>query len=110
MNNTTVEAGKTMAVVAYLTLFGTLIAFYMNKDKRNPFTAFHTRQALGLGFLYVLLGFVTSYFNSWMITYSFWIFFSVLYVYGIFGAITGKLNNIPLLGDYFQNFFKSIGQ
>ena len=110
MDQNTINEGKTLGLVAYLTLFGTLIAFYMNKDKRNPFTSFHVRQALGLGFLYIIMGYVIGYFDSWMITYSFWIFFSVLFFYGLFGAITGKLNKIPLLGDFFQNAFKSIGQ
>lgn len=110
MDQKTIEEGKTLGLVAYLTLFGTLIAFFMNKDKRNPFTSFHVRQALGLGFLYIVMGYVISYFDSWMITYSFWIFFSVLFFYGLFGAITGKLNKIPILGDFFQSAFKSIGQ
>lgn len=109
MDQNTVNEGKTMALVAYLTIFGTLIAFFMNQEKRNPFTAFHVRQALGLGLLYVVVGFVISYFDSWMITYSFWIFFSVLFFYGLFGAISGKLNKIPMLGDFFQTAFKSIG-
>ncbi|WP_179008276.1 hypothetical protein [Winogradskyella forsetii] len=110
MDHTTIEEGKTMALVAYLTLLGTLIAFFMNQDKRNPFTAFHVRQGLGLGLLYIIIAFVVSSLDSMMASMSFWIFFSVLYLYGIYGAITGKLNKIPMLGDFFQNFFKSIGQ
>lgn len=110
MNQNTIEEGKTLGLVAYITLLGTLIAYFMNKEKKNPFTAFHVRQGLGLGLAYIVLGFIITSFDSWMITYSFWIFFSVLYIYGIIGAITGKLNKIPILGDFFQNAFKSIGQ
>jgi uncharacterized membrane protein len=110
MNQNTIDQGKTLGLVAYLTLFGTLIAFFMNQDKRNPFTSFHIRQALGLGLLYIMIAFVISSLDSMMISMSFWIFFSVLYLYAIFGAITGKMNKIPLLGDVFQNVFKSIGQ
>ncbi len=110
MNQNTINEGKTLAVVAYLTLFGTLIAFFMNQDKKNPFTSFHTRQALGLGLLYIMIAFVVSSFNSMNISMAFWLFFSILYLYGIFGAITGKTNKIPLLGDIFQNIFKNIGQ
>lgn len=110
MNQNTIDEGKTLGLVAYLTLFGTLIAFYMNQEKRNPFTSFHIRQALGLGLLYIIIASVVSNFNNMTISMSFWIFFSVLFLYGIFGAITGKMNKIPLLGDLFQNVFKSIGQ
>ena len=110
MDQNIIEEGKSYGLVAYLTPIGTLIAFFMNKEKRNPFTAFHVRQGLGLGFLYVILGFVISYFDSWMITYSFWIFFTVLYLYAIFGVINGKMDSIPMLGDFFQKTFKSVGE
>ncbi|MFP4846839.1 hypothetical protein [Winogradskyella sp. PE311] len=110
MNQNTVDEGKTLGLVAYLTLFGTLIAFFMNNDKKNPFTSFHIRQALGLGLLYIMIGYVVSSLDSMMVSMSFWIFFSVLYLYGIYGAITGKLNIIPIVGRVFQNVFKSIGQ
>ncbi|REE25638.1 hypothetical protein [Winogradskyella pacifica] len=109
MDQNTIDEGKTLGLVAYLTLFGTLIAFFMNKDKRNPFTAFHIKQGLGLGLMYIVIAFVISSLDSMMISMSFWIFFSVLYLYGIYGAITGKLNKIPLLGDFFQKAFNTIG-
>ncbi|MFK7831670.1 MAG: hypothetical protein AB8B52_00205 [Winogradskyella sp.] len=110
MNEHTVEDGKTLGVVAYLTLIGVLIAFFMNQDKRNPFISFHIRQGLGLWILYFAIGYVVGSFDSWMVTYSFWIFFSVLFIYGIFGAVSRQTNKIPLLGDLFQKLFKSIGQ
>ena len=108
MNQNTVNEGKTLALVAYLTLIGTLVAFFMNQEKRNSFTSFHIRQGLGLGLLYITIGYVIGYFDSWMITYAFWIFFSVLFLYGIFGAVSGKPNKIPILGDFFQNIFKNL--
>ncbi len=110
MDKNTVDEGKTLALVAYLTLIGTLIAFFMNQDKRNSFTNFHVRQALGLGLLYIAIGYIISSLDSMMVSMSFWIFFSVLFLYGIFGAITGKANKIPLLGDLFQKLFKSLGE
>jgi hypothetical protein len=58
--------------------------------------------------VYFILGYVVGGFDSWMLTYSFWIFFSVLFIYGIIGALSGKLNSVPILGDVFQNLFKSL--
>lgn len=110
MNQNTIDEGKTLGFVAYLTLLGTLTAFFMNQEKKNPFTSFHIRQALGLGLLYIIIGFVVSSLDSMMVSMSFWIFFSVLYLYGIFGALTGKMNKIPMLGDFFQKTFKNIGE
>lgn len=109
MDDNTVNEGKTLALVAYLTLIGTLIAFFLNQEKRNAFTYFHIRQALGLGLLYIAIGYIISSLDSMMVSVSFWIFFAVLFLYGILGAISGKTNKIPILGDYFQNLFKSLG-
>jgi len=110
MDNSKIEDGKTYAFVAYLTLIGTLIAFFMNQDKRNAFTSFHIRQGLGLWILYMALGYVVGGFDSWMLTMAFWIFFSVLFIYGIVGALQGKYHSVPILGDLFQKIFKSVGQ
>lgn len=110
MNEQTIEEGKTMAIVSYLTLIGTLIAFFMNQDKKNAFSAFHTRQALGLWILQMILGYVVSGFNNWNITYGFWIGIGILLFYGVFNAIIGKAEPIPLLGGFFQKIFASIGR
>lgn len=106
----TSQQGRNLAIVSYLTLIGTLIAFFMNKDTRNPLVLFHVRQALGLWLLEMALGYIIGGFNDWMITISFWIFFGVLFIYGILGALSGKMNSIPVLGDFFQKLFRSIGQ
>ncbi len=110
MDQQTVEEGKTFAIVAYITMIGVLIAFFMNQEKRNAFTYFHIRQALGLWLTFIALGYIVGVFDNWTITYSWWIFFSVLFLYGVSGAIAGKANKIPILGDLFQNLFKSLGQ
>ncbi|HLT33987.1 MAG TPA: hypothetical protein VKZ98_09370 [Aquaticitalea sp.] len=110
MNQQTIEEGKTMAIVSYLTLIGTLVAFFMNQEKKNPFTAFHTRQALGLWLLQMILGYVVSGFDSWNITFAFWIAIAVLLFYGVFTAIMGKAEPIPLLGNLFQKIFASLGR
>ncbi|WP_179338992.1 hypothetical protein [Winogradskyella ludwigii] len=108
MDENTINEGKTLGLVAYLTLIGTLVALFLNKDKKNDFTSFHVRQGLGLGILYIMIASVVSSLNSMMASMSFWIFFSILFFYGLFGAISGKMNKIPVLGDVFQKLFKSI--
>ena len=108
MSNIDSKDGRTLAFVAYLTLIGVLIAFFMNQEKRNTFITFHVRQGLGLWLLYFIFGYVVSGFDNWSLTYAFWIFFAVLFIYGIFGAISGKENKVPLLGNLFQSVFKSL--
>jgi len=110
MNDQNIKEGKLHALIAYLTLFGTLIAFFMNRDVRNDFVSFHIRQGLGLGLLYLVIGYMISGFDSWNITVAFWIVFLGLYLFGMVSAATGKATPIPLIGLYFQKLFKSIGQ
>lgn len=110
MTQNTIEEGKTMAIVSYITIIGTLVAFFVNKDIKNSFTSFHTRQALGLWLLQMILGYFISAFDSWMITTSFWVFFISLFIYGVIGAASGKYNSVPVLGSFFQKLFATIGQ
>ena len=99
-----------LAIVAYITLIGTLIAFFMNREVKNPLVYFHVRQALGLWILQMLLGYFVGGFDSWMITMSFWIVFIVLFLYGIFGAVSKKYNAVPIVGPFFQKLFSTIGE
>ena len=110
MNEETINKGKTLAFVSYLTLIGTLIAFVLNQEQKNAFISFHVRQALGLWLLEMALGYFVGGFDNWMITYSFWMFFGVLFIYGMIGALSGKLTSVPFLGAFFQRIFSSIGQ
>ena len=79
MDQKTIEEGKTLGLVAYLTLFGTLIAFFMNKDKRNPFTSFHVRQALEFfhffnnNFLIFVFSHFFTFIRSFNLNFLFWI-------------------------------------
>ncbi|ARV08596.1 hypothetical protein BTO05_02670 [Winogradskyella sp. PC-19] len=108
MTNETINEGKQFAVIAYITIIGTLIAYYLSQEKKNAFTAFHVRQGLGLWLLFFILGYVVGGFNSWEVTTAFYIFFLVLFSYGVIGAVTGKLHKLPLVGDVFQKIFKAL--
>jgi uncharacterized membrane protein len=110
MTEQTIQEGKTLAIVSYIPIFGTLTSFFLNRDKKNSFAAFHVRQALGLWGSYFLLGILVSGYDSWNVRYAFWIFFGVLFLYGVFTAFIGKAQPIPLLGDFFQKIFTSLGR
>lgn len=109
MANQNVEEGKGIAIISYLSIVGTIIAYFLNNDKKNSFASFHIRQALGLWIMFPLLGFVTSYFDSWFATFGFYMFFGVLFIYGFINAIGGKEQEVPLVGAFFQKLFASIG-
>jgi uncharacterized membrane protein len=108
MNSTEIKEGKTSAIVAYLTMVGALIAITMNLEPRNSFARFHIRQAFGLHLIFLGCAiFLSVWFSkyAWMALY---LFYFVMWIYGFIGALTGKLNPVPILGSYFQKWFTFI--
>jgi uncharacterized membrane protein len=108
MNEEVIKEGKTAAITSYILVIGVLIALSMNSETRNRFAAFHIRQALGLTFTFFSLGLIVSNFDNLMITFSMWIFISILWSYGFISAIQGKTKEIPLLGKLSQKVFHFI--
>ncbi|MCG2611868.1 hypothetical protein LZZ90_10160 [Flavobacterium sp. SM15] len=108
MENNTVEEGKTTAIISYITIIGTLIAILMNNEKKNPFASFHNRQALGINLMFYIIGYFVGYFDSWAITIPFYVFCVVLWVFGFVGAVQGEQKITPLVGNYFQDWFKNL--
>ena len=105
----TIQEGRTIAIISYITLIGTVIAYVMNQNKKNSFAAFHIRQALGL----VLLAFALNLMSTVMDISLFYkiaapIVF-VLWLLGLISAIQGKEKTIPVLGEQFQIWFKNLG-
>jgi len=108
MNNS-IESGKTAAITSYILGIGVFIAMSMNSgEDKNEFASFHIRQGLGLTITFFSLGLIIGNFDSLMISAPMWIFISVLWTYGIFSAIKGETKPVPLLGEYFQKWLKSI--
>ncbi|MFD0975628.1 DUF4870 domain-containing protein [Salinimicrobium gaetbulicola] len=105
---TEAEQGKAAAIVAYITIIGTIFAYFMNNDNKNPFASFHIRQALGVHLTFYLLGVLVSAFDSWMISSAFYIFILILWGFGLVAAIQGERNLVPVLGEYFQKWFSTI--
>lgn len=102
------KEGKNIAIVSYLTIIGTVIAVFMNIDSKNSFAAFHIRQALGIFISFFLIGYFIGYFDSWMISSAFYLFYFILWIYGFMGALQNEMKIIPLLGEQFQKVFRNI--
>lgn len=107
--NTDIEKGKNAAIVSYITIIGSVIAIFMNQDEnKSEFASFHIRQGLGIFLTFFLLGYPIGYFNSWMVTSAFWLFIFILWIYGFLGALSGEKKLVPLVGEFYQNLFKSL--
>lgn len=108
MENQTVNDGKTMAIISYITVIGTIIAFIMNTSKKNSFASFHIRQMIGIFLLsmvnkyliYDLLGATAG----WIVG----VLVFVLWLIGIIGAVKGEEKLVPVIGEHFQNWFNGI--
>lgn len=109
MQNQTVQDGKMMAIISYITVIGTLIAFIMNQNKHNYFASFHIRQAIGIFVVWLLVNFIQRYTDfGWLDTIlSIGVF--ILWIFGLIGAIQGEEKPVPFLGDQFQEWFRNIG-
>ncbi len=109
------EVGKNRAIVAHITLIGWIIALVQNNPK-NEFASFYIRQMLGL----VILGVAIQILSMIFIFIPFlgillsWVFllcsFGVvaLWVMSLIGAVNGKKEPTPFIGQYFQDWFKSM--
>lgn len=106
--NKTVKEGRTVAIIAYLTIVGCLIAITMNMEPKNPFSRFHIRQAFGIHILYHALAIALS--NLELPWASIGLFFGYLLIwgFGFINAMNGKTKPLPILGDQFQKWFRFI--
>ena len=110
MDQQTIKEGKTLALVSYIWLIGIIIAFFLNNEKRNPFVYFHIRQSLGLWLTMWALGLIITNFDSLMISISFLIFFGSLFVFAFVTCLGGKMHPVPLVGNFYQRIFASLGR
>ncbi|PIB31780.1 hypothetical protein BFP78_07855 [Gaetbulibacter sp. 5U11] len=109
MKQQTIEEGKSLAVLSYLTIIGSVIAIIMNGEKKNDFTSFHNRQGLGLCLLWMIIGYFVSQFDNMQISIAFWVSMGALLFLGVITAINGTMKPIPFVGPIFQKLFKGLG-
>lgn len=109
MDNQTINDGKTIAIISYITFIGTIVAYFMNQNKRNSFASFHIRQAIGLFSLSFAVSFLGRLIDlGWLSQLlSFGVF--ALIIMGLLGAVQGQEKRIPYLGDQFQEWFRNFG-
>lgn len=98
---------KTKSIVAHLTLIGWIIALVMNQSDKGPNTSFYLRQMLGL-FMISLAGWVVGIVTFNVISTLFGVLGFVLWIVSIIGAASGEQKPLPVVGEMFQQWFKSI--
>ena len=112
-NSNSIEEGKTIAIISYITIVGLIIAIVMNKDKNNEFAQYHIRQSLGIILLYVVVWMVfliistVIYFP--LLSTIIYLGLLVLWILGVITALQGEKKAVPLVGEHFQKWFHSVG-
>lgn len=98
---------KSTAIISYFWWIGLLIAFIMNNNNKSYFASFHIRQSIGLSIMSFFIGLLVQIGLKTFAPILFLGLF-VLWVIGLLSAIKGETKAVPLLGDLFQDWFKSI--
>jgi len=98
--------GKLAAIITHLTFLGPIIAWFINQEENDPFGAFYIRQTLGLVCMYFVLGVLVALIPNIYAFYGFNAFLFVLWLYSFSGAISNEYKLLPVIGLFFQKFFK----
>lgn len=94
--------GKNVAIIAHITLIGWIIALIMNNSNKSELGSFYIRQMLGLMIVSFILYFIPVI--GWILN----LVLIVFWIMSLIGALGGEKKLTPLLGNYFQDWFKSL--
>ncbi|MDX9861886.1 MAG: hypothetical protein RBS99_13330 [Rhodospirillales bacterium] len=93
------EDGKICAIIAYLfPLIGIIWYFVDEKQKNNPFTKYHVKQAL----VALIVGIVVSVVSCGFLS----IVPLIFAILGIINAANGEMKELPVIGKYGEEWFK----
>lgn len=110
------KKGKIPAIVGYLTIFGSILALFLNSEEnKTTFGSFHIRQGLGLNLMFILFGVLIngvyeylSDFQNLSVGAAFYLTYFILWLYGFIAAVSGNTKKVPLVGTFFQKTFKNL--
>ena len=101
---------RTVAILAYITIIGFIIAIVIHSGKKTALGAFHLRQVLGLivsGLVTwvacIVLAFIPIL--GWLAIIVAWIGFFIMWLMGLIAAASGQQKPMPILGARFQKWF-----
>lgn len=96
------DSGKTVAIIAHITVIGWIVALIMNSQNKTEFGSYYIRQTLGIWILGFILGIIP------VIGCFAFIICVVLIIISLVNAANDKMVPIVGLGTYFQDWFKSL--
>lgn len=93
--------GRARAIIAHITLIGWVIALVVNSGDKKEFTSFYLRQTLLFNIIF-FVGWVPLL--GWILAFAAFVFWLISLV----NAIQGNMKPVPVVGTYFQEWFKSL--
>ncbi len=96
------DSGKTVAIIAHITVIGWIVALIMNNQNKTEFGSYYIRQTLGIWLVAILLNFipVVGCFASLICL--------VLVIISLVNAANGKMVPTVGVGEMFQNWFSGL--
>lgn len=108
MTTSTTNTGKTVVIISYFTIIGWVIALIMHNKDKTELGAFHLRQMVGLLLVSVVVSLLSRVGGIGLAIWIFQIGVFILWIIGLIGAFNVEKKEVPLLGAYFQEWFKAI--
>jgi len=110
MNTTTQKTDtNTIAIIAYLTIIGLIIAFVMNNEKKDKFANYHIKQSLGIALTALVLSAIAIIpILGWIISFLGIFIILFLWIMGLINALNGNKKPVPLLGKKYEEWFKEL--
>ncbi|MBQ0712435.1 MAG: hypothetical protein KBT53_05720 [Porticoccus sp.] len=100
-------SGKAKAIIAHITLIGWIIALILNMNDKDEFASYYIRQYLGIMIIGVLGNAALNMVNG-TLAMVWGVIMLVAWLLSLIGAITDKKNETPVVGSYFQEWFKGL--
>lgn len=96
---------RTVAILAYITIIGFIVALVIQTGKKSRLGAYHLRQMLGL----ILTGLVGSALAvvpllGWLASMLVWLALLVFWILGLVAALNREFKPVPVLGAYYQQW------
>jgi uncharacterized membrane protein len=101
---------RTVAILAYLTIIGFIIAIVIHSGKKTALGSFHLRQVLGLIVSAIVfwvgaiaLAFIP--FIGWIAILAGWLCLLIIWITGLVAAASGQQKPALILGVQYQKWF-----
>ena len=100
--------GKTKAIVAHIFWIGWIISLIVNMNDKDELASFYIRQLLGIYLFSLAVTITASLVNIPLLSSIGGIITLVFWILSLIGAIQGEKKEVPVVGQYFQEWFKSM--